>query len=63
MSVLSSDIKGLDVPDKVLESKSIIAATRSGILPDRNQSLVDDRIAEIAKHFARYWPSLKKGAS
>lgn len=63
MSVLSSDVKGLDVPDNVLESKSIIAATRSGILPDRSQTNVDERIAEVAKHFARYWPSLKHGAS
>ncbi len=59
MSVLNEGKNGLLVPDTVLHSKSIIAATRGGILPDRNASLVDERIADVCKHFQRFWPSLK----
>jgi hypothetical protein len=59
MSVLNQDKKGTLVPDAVLHSKSIIAATHGGILPDRNASLVDTRIDEVCKHFQRFWPALK----
>jgi len=59
MSVLNEDNNGTNVPDKVLHSKSVVAATRDGILPDRNASLVDERIVEVRKHFQRFWPSLK----
>jgi acetoin utilization deacetylase AcuC-like enzyme len=59
MSVFSENRKGTAVSDNVLHSKSIVAATRDGILPDRNASLVDDRIAEVCKHFQRFYPSLK----
>jgi len=59
MSVLNEDNDGISVPEKVLHTKSIVAATRDGILPDRNSSLVDERIADVRKHFQRFWPSLK----
>jgi acetoin utilization deacetylase AcuC-like enzyme len=59
MKVLNEDKNGTLVPDVVLHSKSIIASTHGGILPDRNASLVDERITEVRKHFQRFWPALK----
>jgi hypothetical protein len=35
------------------------ASNSEHVTGDRNSDLVDERISEVRKHFAKYWPVLR----
>ncbi|HEY9786363.1 MAG TPA: histone deacetylase [Candidatus Obscuribacterales bacterium] len=59
MSVLDADSKGTKLPEAIAEQKAI-AKGAEHLLSDRNSKLVDERIAEVRRHFSKYWKTLQR---
>lgn len=60
MTVLEADRKGSSLPGEIMELNLATERDSDDLLDDRNPGLVDQRIKDVRRHFARYWRSFKR---